>query len=661
MSFKNLQQRYDERSKELYRGATYKFDGGKASRGANDDPLIVRKPGDGYFGGASRLLGRFLPASSAAEDVKRITLFTLSTRGIAFLAKQALLQTGNTFAKTRVLNPTFAVANAIPFLHVQRNLDVSNPAAAIKGALGITAIQDLISRPEPLSGDALRRAGQLQLETYNNLLPPESRVLGGFVDKIPFVSQLKGVVSAARGQDIGRPEIGGQPKDYFVGRLTRQPVTEETSQAEAQSRSFLQKAGDFLKRKTLGEAKPGTFKYGGKVTVDGFTGPRYGAITPKDWDGVYTTYMRLGGQSDYLVTANTYPQSTNISARSDTLSTVAKETLPITPIGTDNFLFDTAVTYADKWNVELGKDRRSDIKFLEYFSSGEGAVKSNNSATNASEIAKGVRQLAGETGQFKKISYITDPLNYPLQTNKNRLQPYATLPAPVDGTDSIIVSFAMSKDDPVQFRAFISELNESTAPQYKSYQYIGRIEKFISYSSVQRNLSFKLELVSFSKDELQTMWRRVNFLTGLAFPYGINKGLLQPNIMKVTIGNLYKDQPAYIQNISSNFADVSWDIEDGVPMRATVNMQLVLIEKRTALADSPFYSITESDGVFVTNRTPSVVPSEQPNTTTETTEDGPATETPPPSTVTPQSRTPPPAPSNDAALRSRLRAAGLRL
>jgi hypothetical protein len=109
MSFKNLEQRFNEKVNELYAGAKTKFDNGRPSTGANDDPLIVRRPGEGYFTVADRVGGRSLPINSTIQDVKRLTLFTLSVRGIAFLAKQQLLQTGNTFELTSVINPAFVV------------------------------------------------------------------------------------------------------------------------------------------------------------------------------------------------------------------------------------------------------------------------------------------------------------------------------------------------------------------------------------------------------------------------------------------------------------------------------------------------------------------------------------------------------------------------
>jgi hypothetical protein len=162
--------------------------------------------------------------------------------------------------------------------------------------------------------------------------------------------------------------------------------------------------------------------------------------------------------------------------------------------------------------------------------------------------------------------------------------------------DPILVSFAMGNDSHVQFRAFIRDINQSANPEYKTYQYVGRIEKFISYVTVQREVSFKLDIISFSKDEIEVVWNRINYLTGLVFPYGINRGLLQPNIVRFTIGKMFEDQPAYVTSFSTSFNEISesWDIDRGVPIAATVNIGLNIIEKKTMTANSGFYGINET-------------------------------------------------------------------
>jgi hypothetical protein len=118
------------------------------------------------------------------------------------------------------------------------------------------------------------------------------------------------------------------------------------------------------------------------------------------------------------------------------------------------------------------------------------------------------------------------------------------------------------------------------------------------YNSVQREVSFKLDLLAFSKDELNIVWKRLNYLTSFVFPYGFNKGILQPNIVRFTIGNVFIDQPGYVTSFSTNFNETaeSWDIDAEVPIAATVNMNFMIIEKDTKFADKPFYGITGDSG-----------------------------------------------------------------
>jgi hypothetical protein len=47
----------------------------------------------------------------------------------------------------------------------------------------------------------------------------------------------------------------------------------------------------------------------------------------------------------------------------------------------------------------------------------------------------------------------------------------------------------------------------------------------------------------------------------------------------------------------------SWDIDEQVPMGATVSLKFVLIEKKTKIAGSPFYAITENNSDFTNDLT----------------------------------------------------------
>jgi hypothetical protein len=442
---------------------------------------------------------------SAAQELKRLTLFQLSRPGLLFLAKQQLLQTGNTFEFTRALNPAFVVANAIPFLHIKRNLRPLN---------------ELVGKTDT-SYENVRKLGQLQVSTYNNLYKKSDP---------KFISQyLQQKVFGKPGSDkaTGSRSIFGALSSRITGTL---------SSAVGTALGTLSAFNPFQKR-NIGDK----FEYG----------------TPANSAGWKQSRPELNSIVNATVVANNIYHG----------------------------------EYIKFFNNEF-----STVPFIKYFESPDGLKRSDPGDAKDGPRTSIVTRAPNKRNE--KLSYIKDPSNKEINSEFATPQVQeAYKPINHTFTDIINVSFAMGKDAPIQFRAYIKDLNQTATPEYKAYQYIGRMEKFINYVGVQREISFKLGIVAFGPDELKACWRRLNYLTGLVFPYGFNKGIMQPNIARLTIGNVYVDQPGYVTSLSTNFTEFgeSWEIDAGtqVPLAAQMDIKFTLIEKATRIAESPFYGITD--------------------------------------------------------------------
>lgn len=563
MAFKNLADLYNEKVKGLYGAATMKFDNGKPSSGFNDDPLVVRKPGKGYWTDAE---GRGLPLSSTVQDVKRLTLFTLSKRGILFLAKQQILQTGNTFESTRIINPAWILGNAVPFTHSKRAVDIPITLGGIgRQLLGNLGTKLFGSGKQQTDVDSLRKIGQLQQETYNKLSKGGANPsITSLLKKIPIIGQA---ISAA-----GAKRSIGEVKDWYTSR----PELNGYVYDDMNSKSNF------------------TFRFGGTRNTEKSAYPakfinKYTNDTKSD----ATKYLKQSGKIfDYSwesTTRKSITSLTKIEPRrlmniKDSLDTRYKTSKESTN------LIERQKEYL-KSGEEIGSFTVEQTPFIKYF---KPETQGSITGLRPPMDKEGIRtQTVVEN--TKKISYMRDIFNKPVKGRPNGklLTPYKDMPTPDDLTDEdpIVVSFAMGTDDHVQFRAFITDLQQSANPEYKTYQYIGRIEKFISYVSVQREISFKLGIIAFSKNELDMVWKRINYLTAMVFPYGVNKGILQPNIIRLTIGNVYYDQPGYITSLNTNFTGITetWDIDNEVPISATMDIKFNIIEKKRVDASSPFY------------------------------------------------------------------------
>ncbi len=155
--------------------------------------------------------------------------------------------------------------------------------------------------------------------------------------------------------------------------------------------------------------------------------------------------------------------------------------------------------------------------------------------------------------------------------------------------DFLFYDFVNSKVLP--FRAFLTDMNQSSTANVAEQQYIGRIERNIVYIGVIREVSFSFRIQAFSKKEMSNVWTKINYLQGLQFPSMYSDGFLVPPLVKLTIGNVYKDQPGYIKSMTYKFDDDDWEIDEGnqVPQGITVNISYSIIEKQQMSTSSTFY------------------------------------------------------------------------
>jgi hypothetical protein len=94
---------------------------------------------------------------------------------------------------------------------------------------------------------------------------------------------------------------------------------------------------------------------------------------------------------------------------------------------------------------------------------------------------------------------------------------------------------------------------------------MGRGEKFYKYGGFDRDISMAFTVVAQSKDELNVMYDKLNFLaSSLAPEYldTITSGYMTGNIAYLTVGRYIIDQPGIIRGFTFDIPDETpWEIE----------------------------------------------------------------------------------------------------
>jgi hypothetical protein len=143
-------------------------------------------------------------------------------------------------------------------------------------------------------------------------------------------------------------------------------------------------------------------------------------------------------------------------------------------------------------------------------------------------------------------------------------------------TNQIWVLFQKyGKTTVVPFAGAVSGISEDVTPEWTNFRYVGNPFKTYRYQGVERSLKFNLKLYYTTTEEKQAMISKINYLKSLAFPddtiseitYGgatpTSQYAFSPNLVYLTIGDLYKKSFGYIESLSFSIDDnVTWPNAD---------------------------------------------------------------------------------------------------
>ena len=147
------------------------------------------------------------------------------------------------------------------------------------------------------------------------------------------------------------------------------------------------------------------------------------------------------------------------------------------------------------------------------------------------------------------------------------------------------------------FRGFVTGINENVTPSYSSTQYIGRSEDVYTYQKAERDLSFNLKVYPNNKKEFDTMYKKLNYLTGMAYPMyaddgeGLNR--MKPpftELYMAHIGSRAQGQFGFIKSLTYTIPEAGdWDALQALPRMFEIALTYQILSKRPPQLGTKFY------------------------------------------------------------------------
>lgn len=156
-------------------------------------------------------------------------------------------------------------------------------------------------------------------------------------------------------------------------------------------------------------------------------------------------------------------------------------------------------------------------------------------------------------------------------------------------------------DDVIVFRAIIGSITDSFNPSWTPVNLIGRADPNYQYSGYSRNIQLTFDVYATDRDEMKPIWRKLNALAGYTAPtYNADSIALEAPWMRITIGDLFYQQPVIISSLTYTLqdTDTTWEInieQDEtmmqVPKKISVTMGLNMITNELPQKGGRFYTL----------------------------------------------------------------------
>lgn len=554
MSFHKLEDRFNDRVGDIY------------TKYGNPSMLVDPLPPPTPIGKVdAKNDTRSLPVASTLRDATLLQEYLKTPRGKIFLATQTILQGYNTYKETNLYNGLSPLLAKNPFFTLNRHLGDTTQK---RGFLQARTIQKL-------TGDSRSPVEAMTRPEIHLGKSMPTPLLFGMQSK-EFRGQPKGLFTVGGTRNALPPTFKSSPTGTGVGSME---LLQRISNASIEIK-YLEDLG-FSPSKPYSLTGPSTDPLQSKFAVS-TTGTARSIVNiellTKRFRELYDRYkqQRVDGTHDTVellvpnqsgIVASPYFESAN----SYDLSSM-----------------DNSGLVKDE-----GEQRKSNIQDPYNLGKFGGLTyRPNNGASVLSTLPSQTGPVVQTYSQVDRDSSVFFTKRIPYTSI---IQDNPTYNGKKDIISLIIQD--SNETNPVPFRAFIKSFVQNIKTEYNEQQYIGRTERFVTYGGAKRTASFVFHVVGFSEEEIENVWVRMNYLTGLAFPKGVSlSGFMVPPLFKLTIGNIYRNQPCYIDTMDHKLIDASessFDIEHEVPQYVEVTMNVSLIEKTTRFYNSPFYGIVE--------------------------------------------------------------------
>lgn len=150
----------------------------------------------------------------------------------------------------------------------------------------------------------------------------------------------------------------------------------------------------------------------------------------------------------------------------------------------------------------------------------------------------------------------------------------------------------------LNFRAFITSLDDSYNGTWEGKRYVGRADEFYTYGGFSRDISISFTIAAATRSEMKPLYRKMVYLASTTAPtYGDSK-FMRGTVVRLSLGSYFNEIPGVITSVKYSWkTDYPWEIAMESPEGGETGVQELPMVLDCSISFKPIHDFVPQTGL----------------------------------------------------------------
>lgn len=151
----------------------------------------------------------------------------------------------------------------------------------------------------------------------------------------------------------------------------------------------------------------------------------------------------------------------------------------------------------------------------------------------------------------------------------------------------------------INFRAFITSMDDSYNANWDTVKYVGRGEEFYTYGGFSRDINIGFKIAAATRSEMRPLYRKMVLLASATAPTYGEQGFMRGTFVRLSLGSYFNQIPGVLTSVKYTWnTDYPWEIALSEPEGGEGGVQELPMVMDCSISFKPVHDFVPQTGLY---------------------------------------------------------------